>query len=139
MAGDDWQKFANLRALYGYMYAQPGKKLLFMGGEFAQRHEWDHDAGLDWSLLDAPAHAGVQRWVRDLNQFYRNEPALHELTASPPALSGSIATTLRAVSSACCARANRLPAWCSPCATSRPCPGMVIASAYRGAVFGARR
>jgi 1,4-alpha-glucan branching enzyme len=83
MAGDDWQKFANLRALYGYMYAQPGKKLLFMGGEFAQRREWAHDAGLDWNLLDSPAHAGVQRWVRDLNQLYRNEPALHELDCEP--------------------------------------------------------
>jgi 1,4-alpha-glucan branching enzyme len=78
MAGDDWQKFANLRALYGYMYAQPAKKLLFMGGEFAQRGEWVHDASLDWELLDYPAHAGVQHWVRDLNRFYRAEPALHE-------------------------------------------------------------
>lgn len=78
MAGDDWQKFANLRALYGYMYAQPAKKLLFMGGEFAQRREWVHDASLDWELLDYPSHAGVQHWVRDLNRFYRAEPALHE-------------------------------------------------------------
>jgi 1,4-alpha-glucan branching enzyme len=78
MAGDDWQKFANLRALYGYMYAQPAKKLLFMGGEFAQRREWVHDASLDWDLLDYPSHAGVQHWVRDLNRFYRAEPALHE-------------------------------------------------------------
>jgi 1,4-alpha-glucan branching enzyme len=83
MAGDDWQKFANLRALYGYMYAQPGKKLLFMGGEFAQRREWAHDASLDWNLLDAPAHAGVQRWVSDLNQIYRTQPALHELDCDP--------------------------------------------------------
>jgi 1,4-alpha-glucan branching enzyme len=83
MAGDDWQKFANLRALYGYMYAQPGKKLLFMGGEFAQRREWAHDSSLDWDLLDHPAHAGVQRWVGDLNRLYRNEPALHELECDP--------------------------------------------------------
>ena len=83
MAGDDWQKFANLRALYGYMYGQPGKKLLFMGGEFAQRREWAHDSSLDWDLLDYPAHAGVQLWVRDLNQFYRTEPALHELDCDP--------------------------------------------------------
>ncbi len=83
MAGDDWQKFANLRALYGYMYAQPGKKLLFMGGEFAQRREWVHDSSLDWELLDYPAHAGVQRWVRDLNQLYREEPALHERDCDP--------------------------------------------------------
>ena len=83
MAGDDWQKFANLRALYGYMYAQPGKKLLFMGGEFAQRREWAHDASLDWDLLEAPAHAGVQRWVSDLNRLYRKQAALHELDCEP--------------------------------------------------------
>ena len=83
MSGDDWQKFANLRALYGYMYAQPGKKLLFMGGEFAQRREWVHDGSLDWDLLDYPAHAGVQQWVRDLNGLYRGEPALHELDCEP--------------------------------------------------------
>ena len=79
MAGDDWQKFANLRALYGWKWAHPGKKLLFMGGEFAQRAEWNHDRSLDWHLLDAPAHAGVQRLVRDLNRVYRGEPALFEL------------------------------------------------------------
>jgi 1,4-alpha-glucan branching enzyme len=83
MAGDDWQKFANLRTLYGYMYAQPGQKLLFMGGEFAQRREWAHDTSLDWDLLDAPAHAGVQRWVSDLNHLYRSEPALHQLDCDP--------------------------------------------------------
>ena len=83
MSGDDWQKFANLRALYGYMYAQPGKKLLFMGSEFGQRREWAHDGSLDWDLLDSPAHAGVQQWVRDLNGLYRGEPALHELDCEP--------------------------------------------------------
>ena len=83
MAGDDWQKFANLRALYGWMWAHPGKKLLFMGGEFAQRAEWNHDRSLDWHLLDAPAHAGVHRLVRDLNRAYRVEPALFELDGDP--------------------------------------------------------
>jgi len=83
MSGDDWQKFANLRALYGYMYAQPAKKLLFMGGEFAQRQEWAHDASLDWDLLDYPSHAGIQKWVGDLNRFYRAEPALHECDCEP--------------------------------------------------------
>ncbi len=83
MAGDDWQKFANLRALYGYMYAQPAKKMLFMGGEFAQRGEWVHDGSLDWDLLDFPPHVGVQHWVRDLNRFYRAEPALHEYDCEP--------------------------------------------------------
>ena len=83
MAGDDWQKFANLRALYGWMWAHPGKKLLFMGGEIAQRSEWNHDRSLDWHLLQSPAHAGVQRLVRDLNRAYREEPALYELDADP--------------------------------------------------------
>jgi 1,4-alpha-glucan branching enzyme len=78
MPGDDWQKRANLRLLLGVMYAQPGKKLLFMGGELGQRAEWNHDASLDWHLLADPAHAGIQRWVRDLNACLRGEPALHE-------------------------------------------------------------
>jgi 1,4-alpha-glucan branching enzyme len=79
MPGDDWQKFANLRLLFGYMYAQPGKKLLFMGGEFGQWNEWYHEQSLDWHLLDYPAHDGVKRWVADLNRVYRQEPALYEL------------------------------------------------------------
>jgi 1,4-alpha-glucan branching enzyme len=83
MPGDDWQKFANLRALFGYMYAQPGKKLLFMGGEFGQWNEWTHDASLDWHLLSAAPHAGLQRWVADLNRFYRGEPALFEMDCDP--------------------------------------------------------
>ena len=83
MPGDEWQKFANLRALFGYMYAQPAKKLLFMGGEFGQWREWVHDSSLDWDLLDYPLHAGLQRWVEDLNRLYRSEPALHELDCDP--------------------------------------------------------
>jgi 1,4-alpha-glucan branching enzyme len=83
MPGDDWQKRANLRLLYGYMYTQPGKKLLFMGGEFGQWREWSHDTSLDWHLLDEPAHGMLLRWVRDLNTAYRGEPALHELDTSP--------------------------------------------------------
>jgi 1,4-alpha-glucan branching enzyme len=83
MPGDDWQKFANLRALYGYMYTQPGKKLLFMGGEIAQWREWDHDRGLDWHLLEHHHHAGIRAWVRDLNYFYRSEAAAHELDFDP--------------------------------------------------------
>src|SRR5438874_1638645 len=79
MAGDDWQKFANLRALYAMMWAHPGKKLLFMGSEFAQRAEWNHDRSLDWHLLQEPAHAGVQKLVRDLNARYKDEPALFEM------------------------------------------------------------
>jgi len=79
MPGDEWRKFANLRLLFGYMYAQPAKKLLFMGGEFGVWNEWYHETGLEWRLLEQPFHRGLQRWVQDLNQLYRNEPALHEL------------------------------------------------------------
>jgi 1,4-alpha-glucan branching enzyme len=78
MPGDRWQQLANLRALYGYMWAHPGKQLLFMGGEFAQEREWNHDRPLDWDLLGRPEHVGVQRLVRDLNTVYRSEPALWE-------------------------------------------------------------
>jgi 1,4-alpha-glucan branching enzyme len=83
MPGDDWQKFANVRLLFGYMYAQPGKKLIFMGGEFGQWNEWYHDAELNWGLVEEPPHKGLQRWVRDLNAVYRNEPALHEIDFDP--------------------------------------------------------
>ncbi len=83
MPGDDWQRFANLRALLGYMYAQPGKKLLFMGGEIGQWREWQHDQALDWHLLEAREHAGMQQWLADLNRAYRSEPALHELDCDP--------------------------------------------------------
>ncbi|MBI2880184.1 MAG: 1,4-alpha-glucan branching protein GlgB [Candidatus Tectomicrobia bacterium] len=79
MSGDTWQKFANLRLLFGYMYAQPGKKLLFMGGEFGQWGEWNHEGSLEWRLLEYPSHEGVRKWVEDLNRLYRGEPALHEL------------------------------------------------------------
>jgi 1,4-alpha-glucan branching enzyme len=78
MPGDRWQKFANLRAYFGFMWGHPGKKLLFMGGEFAQEREWNHDASLDWHLLDRPEHAGMQRLVKDLNALYRASPALYE-------------------------------------------------------------
>ena len=78
MPGDRWQRFANLRAYYGFMWGHPGKKLLFMGGEFAQEREWNHDTSLDWHLLDDPLHRGVQDLVRDLNGAYRRVPALHE-------------------------------------------------------------
>ena len=79
MPGDDWQRFANLRAYYGFMYGHPGKKLLFMGAEIAQEKEWNHDQSLDWHLLDQPRHQGVQTLVRDLNRVYRDTTALHEL------------------------------------------------------------
>jgi 1,4-alpha-glucan branching enzyme len=83
MPGDRWQKFANLRACYGFMFGHPGKKLLFMGCEFAQEREWNHDRGLDWHLLDVPEHRGVQALLRDLNRLYRDTPALHERDFTP--------------------------------------------------------
>jgi 1,4-alpha-glucan branching enzyme len=83
MPGDDWQRFANLRAYYGFMFGHPGKKLLFMGCEFAQSSEWNHDRSLDWHLLEHAPHAGVQSLVRDLNWLYRETPALHELDCDP--------------------------------------------------------
>jgi 1,4-alpha-glucan branching enzyme len=103
MPGDDWQKFANLRLLFAYMYAQTGKKLLFMGGEFGQRDEWGHDRSLDWHLLQFGPHEGVRRLVADLNHIYRSEPALHELDCSPSGFAwidchdadGSVLTLLR--------------------------------------------
>jgi len=83
MPGDDWQKFANLRLLLGYMYSQPGKKLLFMGAELGQWREWEHDGSLDWHLLDYKRHAEVRNWVKALNQLYRSEPALYEQDCAP--------------------------------------------------------
>jgi 1,4-alpha-glucan branching enzyme len=88
MPGDDWQRFANLRLLYGFMWAYPGKKLLFMGGEFGQSDEWSHDRSLDWHLLgQGPYHRGVQRLVSDLNRLYRHRPSLHQLDCEPAGFS----------------------------------------------------
>jgi len=81
--GDRWQKLANLRALYAFMWAHPGKKLLFMGGELAQEAEWSHERSLDWHLLEQPGHAGIQALVRDLNRIYKEEPALWEVDSDP--------------------------------------------------------
>jgi len=83
MPGDDWQAFANLRSYYGFMWTQPGKKLLFMGSEFGQRAEWNVDSSLEWHVLSTPLHDGVRRLVRDLNRLYRSEPALHQLDTEP--------------------------------------------------------
>ncbi|MBV8785044.1 MAG: 1,4-alpha-glucan branching protein GlgB [Gammaproteobacteria bacterium] len=83
MPGDEWQQFANLRLLYGYMWTHPGKKLLFMGGEFGQRREWQHEESLEWHVLGYPLHRGLQSWVRDLNALYRATPALHALDFTP--------------------------------------------------------
>ena len=83
MPGDDWQKFANLRLLFSYMYAQPGKKLLFMGGEFGQWSEWRHDGSLDWALLNFEEHSGLRLLVGDLNHLYREQTALHHGELGP--------------------------------------------------------
>jgi len=83
MPGDDWQKRANLRLLLGYMFAQPGKKMLFMGDEFGQGREWNHDGGLDWQLLAQPSHSGIRHWVGDLNRVYRAEPAFFQSDCLP--------------------------------------------------------
>jgi 1,4-alpha-glucan branching enzyme len=83
MPGDHWQKFANLRLLYGYMYLHPGRKLLFMGSEVGQWSEWSHEASVDWQLLQYPLHRGLQQWVKDLNALFRGEPAAHELDFHP--------------------------------------------------------
>ena len=83
MPGDEWQKFANLRLLYGFMFGHPGKKLLFMGDEFGQWSEWDHEVSLEWDLLKKPFHAGLKRWVRDLNTLYRGQSSLHEYDFNP--------------------------------------------------------
>jgi len=83
MPGDDWQKFANLRLLYGYMYGHPGKKLLFMGSEFGQWAEWNQHKGLDWNLLAYPTHKGLQSWLKEVNEVYKNHPALYEIDFKP--------------------------------------------------------
>jgi 1,4-alpha-glucan branching enzyme len=85
--GDDWQKAATLRAIYGYMYSHPGKKLMFMGCEFGQGREWNYDSSVDWHLLEKPLHAGVKRFVSDLNHVYTGEPALHEVDTRGPGFS----------------------------------------------------
>jgi 1,4-alpha-glucan branching enzyme len=83
MPGDEWQRFANLRLLFAYMYAQPGKKLLFMGCEFGQVREWAHDSSLEWHVVQYPFHRGVQAWMEQLNRLYRNEPGMHVLDNNP--------------------------------------------------------
>ena len=137
MAGDEWQKFANLRLLFGYMFTQPGKKLLFMGGEIGQWSEWNHDGSVDWHALGFPQHQGMQRWVRDLNTFYRSEPALYECDFYPEGWrwidaddsDHSVLTYMR------CGRTRPAPVvW--P-ATSRRCRGAAIASACRTKDTGA--
>jgi 1,4-alpha-glucan branching enzyme len=136
MPGDEWQRFANLRAYLGFMWAHPGKKLLFMGCEFAQSAEWNHEQSLDWHLLQYAPHQGVQALVRDLNRLYRTTPASR--TSAVPASSGST-TTMRAA--ACCPScARRATArWCWWSSTSRRWSTKAAASACRPPAAGPRR
>ena len=132
MPGDRWQQLANLRALYGYMWAHPGKKLLFMGGELAQEGEWNHDASLDWEVLQRPEHAGVHALVRDLNRTYRAEPrscgsSTRTRTGSP----GSRPTTPITTWSRSSAGRPAVPVASSVPPTCRRCPGPATASASR--------
>ena len=118
MPGDVWQKHAGLRALYGYMYAHPGKKLMFMGGEIGQWREWNHDWQLDWEVLGDPRHAGLQRWVRDLNRIYKQEPALWEADNEPGRLHVDRCRRCRAAASLrSCGQASPKP---PPRVTPRP-------------------
>ena len=93
MPGDEWQKFANLRLLFAYMFAQPGKKLLFMGSEFGQVREWSHDRSLDWNVLEYPVHRGLMTWVEQLNRLYRNQAPLHWFDNDPRGFEWIAATT----------------------------------------------
>ena len=130
MPGDEWQKFANLRTLYGYLFTYPGKKLLFMGSEFGQGREWTHDESLDWHLLDYPRHAGLRRWVQDLNRLYRSECALFESDSDSRGFEWIDGNDRQRVSSASSAaqylRTTSL--WWS--AISLPFPVRAIASAF---------
>ena len=82
MPGDEWQKFAGLRLLFGYMYTHPGKKLLFMGGEIGQWSEWNRESSIEWGLLNYPTHSGLRHWIGDLNALYRREPTLHRFDSN---------------------------------------------------------
>ena len=136
MPGDDWQQFANLRLLFGYMWGHPGKKLLFMGGEFGQRREWTHEGALEWWVLQYPEHAGVQRWVADLNSCIATSPRCMRSISMRPASNGSIATTRRKASCRSCAARVR-DRLCSSFATSRRCRAKITSSAFPRAVIGA--
>jgi len=97
MPGDEWQRFANLRLLYGYMFTHPGTNLLFMGSEFGQYDEWNFQEGLDWDLLEFKPHQDIQNFYKELNKFYRETPALFEKQFSEEVLNGSVLRILKIV------------------------------------------
>ena len=139
MPGDPWQQFATLRAYYGFMWAYPGKKLLFMGQEFGQRREWNFESGLDWNLLDAPAHRGVQAVVRDCNAGYRRHPALHDQDCDGRGLPVDRRRRFARIrSSPGCARpaAARRPSRSSTNFTEAPHAGYVIGLPRAGTLAG---
>ena len=138
MAGDRWQQLANLRALYGHVWAHPGKKLLFMGGELAQQSEWNPDGSLDWYLLEQPEHAGMQQFVRDLNLIYRDQPRSGSATSTRQASAGWSSGTLPRTHSPSPATTRAVLGLLSASRTCRPCRGPGIASACRAAASGAR-
>jgi 1,4-alpha-glucan branching enzyme len=133
MPGDAWQKFANVRAYYTFMYGHPGKKLMFMGDEFAQGPEWNHDAALNWEQLDIAEHEGVRRLVRDLNRLYREMPALHARDAEP----GGFAWVVGGDRSPGRARVRGRTTLRSSSSTSRRSRGRPIASVSHAAAIGA--
>ncbi len=126
--GDLWQKFANLRLLYTYLWTHPGKKLLFMGSEFGQWLEWNFDASLQWDLLQWESHQGLKKCVADLNRLYRGEKALHRFDFDGRGSSGSTATTTRRARSAISARRKTPTISSSSASTSPPCRGFATAS-----------
>ena len=145
MPGDDWQRFANLRAYYGFMFAHPGKKLMFMGCEFGQEREWNHDRSLDWHLLDQKKHAGIQSLIRDLNKLYRALPALHELDCDPSGFEWIVTRRRRPQRVRLDAQGQRRPRalpgrrqFLAECLSRLPRPGAVRRQVARGAQFRLR-
>ncbi len=136
MPGDLWQKFANLRLLYAYMWSHPGKKLLFMGGDFGQWNEWNYDESLQWHLLQWESHQGLQKCVADLNQLYRREPSLHQVDFDPAGFEWIDCHNYQRqrARSTSGGRKTRAISWSSP-ATSRRCPRRAIAWACPSACW----
>ena len=136
MPGDLWQKFANMRLLYAYMYAQPAKKLLFMGGEFGQWAEWSHEESLEWHLLQHDSHRQLQQWVADLNRTYRAEKALHELDCDPAGFEWIDGSDSQQSMLSFMRKSQADPKSLSRFSTSRRCRDRAIEWAFRAAGTG---